>query len=106
MRLGLVNSVHTGELVERLAHGPLAKQLVALDLSRGTLDDAELAKVIAAGPKRFPSLATISVAETYVTRAGVRALEKAFPKLEVSAKDRRTLDASDPDDERYVAVGE
>jgi uncharacterized protein (TIGR02996 family) len=102
--LALRNSELGSELAGVLAASAAAPRLVTLDLSMGTLDDTEAA-ALAAHARRFPKLTRLTVDDTYVTRAGVRALRAAFTGVEVSAADRKEPYEWDPG-ARFVSVAE
>jgi uncharacterized protein (TIGR02996 family) len=103
--LALRNSELAGELVPVLAGSRAARRLETLDLSMGTLDDAE-ARELAAQARRFPQLARLVVDDTYVTTAGARALRAGFGRgVAVSAADRKEPYDWDPA-ARFVSVAE
>ncbi|HUS28358.1 MAG TPA: TIGR02996 domain-containing protein [Kofleriaceae bacterium] len=104
--LGLCNTELVLDFIRLLPEGKLAKQLVSLDLSKGTLGDdgiTELAEVAA----KFPALETLCVDDSWITPAGVKALKKAFPRVKISAKDQQALlDPGEYGTDRYVHVSE
>ena len=83
----------------------LARQLETIDLAMSTNDDAEAAR-LAASAKAFPALAALVLDETYVTKAGAKAVQKAIGA-------RVTVTATDPKEyydraegQRFVRVSE
>jgi len=102
--LALRNSELGPELARVLPASAAARQLVTLDLSMGTLDDIE-AGALAAEARRFPRLERLVVDDTYLTRAGVRALRAAFSGAKVSAADLKEPYDWDPG-ARFVSVAE
>jgi hypothetical protein len=88
--LGLCNSELVLDFIRLLPEGKLAKQLVSLDLSKGTLGDdgiTELAEVAA----KFPALEALCVDDSWISPAGIKTLKKAFPRVKISAKDQQEL---------------
>jgi uncharacterized protein (TIGR02996 family) len=103
-RLGLCNSEDADELAAIVAGWPIAKQLVALDLSMGTMSD-DGARALAAVAAAFPKLAELNVGENHLTDEGIDALRAAYPF--VSADDQKEDDLSIPGEVyRYVSVHE
>lgn len=102
-RLGLKNNEFTDELVAPLVKSPLAPRLKSLDLSLGVLS-SEGVKVLVANAAKFASLEVLDVSESYLSRADVKALKKAFPRVELEAGEQKTLEDDFP--ERYVSVHE
>jgi uncharacterized protein (TIGR02996 family) len=104
--LGLRNTELVLDIVRLLPDSKLAKQLVTLDLSKGTFGDAE-AEELAAGAAKFSALTSLVVDDSWLTAAGIRTLKKAFPKAKLSAKDQQELlDPEEYGSDRYVSVSE
>lgn len=104
--LGLCNSELTLDFTRLLPESKLAKTLVSLDLSRGTLGDDGVAELVATA-KKYPALQSLDIDHSWVTKAGLASLKKAFPKVAISAKHQQAL--VDPEDygrDRYVHVSE
>lgn len=100
--LGLANAGFEKELAVAVPKSTLAPQLESLDLSMGTLDDADVPGLVAA-KKSFPKLKSLDVSDNWFTKAGVAALKKAYPNLE--AENQRKPWEDQPD-VRYVSVSE
>ncbi len=104
--LGLCNTELVLDFIRLLPEGKIAKQLVSLDLSKGTLGDdgiPELCEVAA----KFPVLEALCIDDSWVTPAGIKALKKAYPRVKISAKDQQELvDPEDYGSDRYVSVSE
>ncbi len=100
--LGLANAGFEKELAVAVPKSTLAPQLESLDLSMGTLDDADVAGLVAA-KKSFPKLKSLDVSDNWFTKAGVAALKKAYPNLEA---DHQRKPWEDQPDVRYVSVSE
>ena len=104
--LGLCNSELVLDVIRLLPEGKLAKQLVSLDLSKGTLGDDGVPELVESA-KKFPALETLCVDDSWISPAGVRALKKGFPGVAISAKDQQALvDPEDYGTDRYVRVSE
>jgi uncharacterized protein (TIGR02996 family) len=97
-RLGLVNAEFTGDVIELLARSPATRQLEVLDLSRGTLLDADLDRLLA-HVDAFRHLRKLDVSENLLNER-IGELTQALPN--VDAGNQRY----DGDDARYVALGE
>lgn len=97
--LGLGNSNISDDICRGLAKSKIAKRLVSLDLSLGTLGD-DGARALAGGT--FPQLAEIDVDESYLTDDGIAVLAKLAKT--VHAGEQRD-DDGDPGD-RYIAAYE
>lgn len=104
--LGLCNTELVLDFIRLLPQGKIAKQLVSLDLSKGTLGDdgiPELAEVAA----KFPALQTLCVDDSWISPAGIKALKKAFPRVKISADGQQELvDPEDYGSDRYIHVSE
>lgn len=104
--LGLCNCALVLDIVRLLPSSKLAKQLVTLDLSRGTFGDEE-ARELAEAAGQFPALEFLNVNRSWLSSAGVKTLKKAFPRVQISAKDQdELLDPEEYGSDRYVSVGE
>ena len=104
--LGLRNTELVLDIARLLPESKLAKQLVSLDLSKGTFGDAEAA-ALAEGAASFSSLTTLVVDDSWLTKTGIGVLKKAFPRAKVSAKNQQEL--LDPEEygrDRFVSVSE
>jgi hypothetical protein len=98
-QLGLANSMFAGEIAEALGRAPILPRLERVDLSMGTLDDAE-AQPLIAGHDRFKHLRELDLTESYLVESvgALRALGNV-----VGLDDQRGLA---DEDERYCSVGE
>ncbi len=104
--LGLCNTELVLDFIRLLPEGKIAKQLVSLDLSKGTLGDDGIPELAEAAAK-FPALETLCVDDSWITPAGIKALKKAYPRVKISAKDQQALvDPEDYGTDRYVRVSE
>ena len=104
--LGLCNTKLSTEIVRFLPSTKIAKQLVGLDLSRGTFYDED-AKELIAEAKAFPKLQTLDISRSWLTKSAIASLKKAFPKVKITAD--RQEDPTNAEEEyggRYVSVGE
>jgi uncharacterized protein (TIGR02996 family) len=104
--LGLCNTKLVTEIVRFLPTTKIAKQLVSLDLSRGTFFDDD-ATELAAEAKAFPKLTALDVSRSWLSKRGLATLKKAFPKVKITAE--RQEDPTNADEEyggRYVSVSE
>jgi len=97
--LGLMNCEFADELIEPLAHSPLAKQLTELDLSLGCLTDAG-AQALVKHRDAFPQLQKLGVTHSYLGDPGIEVL-RGYAK-EVATDEQRERDT----ERRYAAVGE
>ena len=105
-KLGICNAEFEGQLAREIHESPLARQLTALDLSKGTIGDAD-AHVLASNAHLFPKLAILDVSKNYLTRDGTNALKQAFKRVELRITDQRADQIDEDDDgQRYVAVSE
>jgi hypothetical protein len=100
-RLGLCNSELGDELCQHLHLAPLVAQVRELDLSRGTLSDKG-ARGLATYAAGFAHLDKVDVSNNYLTKDGIRTLEKALPDAHVIAGKQR----EEGDYDRYVTLGE
>lgn len=100
--LGLRNAEFTDALCKALPKARILKQLETLDLSMGTMSD-EGARSLAAAPQALRHLATITVTDNFLTRAGIAALRKLGPTI--VSKEQKDFDDDDPS-YRYVSVAE
>ncbi|MFT3712467.1 MAG: WGR domain-containing protein [Archangium sp.] len=103
-KLGLMNNEFSNELAAALVKSPIAARLESLSLSMGVLSESGV-KALCAGASAFPKLKTLDVSDSYVVAADVKALKKAFAKLEVIAKNPKEIYPDDPTG-RYVSVHE
>jgi uncharacterized protein (TIGR02996 family) len=104
VHLGLRNSELVTDLVRLLPASKLARQLVTLDLSMGTMDDSDAAE-LASAAKSFPALKQLDVGESYVDTAGMKALKAAFKGVKVTNADPKERYDWNPEG-RYVSVHE
>jgi uncharacterized protein (TIGR02996 family) len=102
--LRLKNNEFTDELAAALVKSAVAPKLETLDLSMGVLS-SEGVKALISGASAFGKLKVLDVSESYVTPADVKALKKAFAKVEVVAKEPKEIYPDDPEG-RYVSVHE
>lgn len=100
--LGLRNAELTDALCKALPKVRILKQLETLDLSMGTMSD-EGARSLAADPQALRHLATITVTDNFLSRAGLAELRKIGPTI--VSKEQKDLDDDDPSF-RYVSVAE
>ncbi len=103
--LGLCNGEMMTDFVRLVPRSPIAAQLETLDLSMGTLDDSD-AMELAVEAKRLPKLKRLNLDKSFVSKSALAKVKKAFPGVEVTARDQKTSWSDDPDDQRYVSVGE
>ena len=104
--LGLCNTELVLDFIRLLPQGKIAKQLVSLDLSKGTLGDDGIPELVEVAAK-FPALETLNVDDSWISPAGLKALKKGYPRVKISAKNQQEL--VDPEDygrDRYVHVSE
>ncbi|MEO8701996.1 MAG: TIGR02996 domain-containing protein [Kofleriaceae bacterium] len=101
--LGLRNSELVTDFVRLLPGSKLAKQLVSLDLSMGTMSDDD-ARELAEGGKHFPALTSLNVGDSYVGKPGLAALKQAFPRVKIESSTSKEVDDDYPS--RYVSVHE
>jgi uncharacterized protein (TIGR02996 family) len=105
-KLGICNAEFEGKLAREIHESPLARQLTELNLSKGTIEDAD-ALVLASNARFFPKLTVLDVSDNYLTRDGTNALKQAFKRVELRMKDQRVDEIDEDDDgDRYVAVSE
>ncbi|MCP3142632.1 WGR domain-containing protein [Pyxidicoccus xibeiensis] len=101
--LGLCNAEFTAQLCVLLPKSRVLKQLETLDLSKGTMTDADAA-VLAANADAFKHLKRLDVTRNLLTTKGTKLIAKLCPDV---AHGNQRRDRSDGEDgERYVAVGE
>jgi uncharacterized protein (TIGR02996 family) len=86
-KLGLCNAEIQADVVQLLVRWPLLKQLRSLDLSKGTLTDAEVAPVVD-NLAAFSKLQAIDLSESYLTDDFERRLKKSFGKAFVGGGSR------------------
>ncbi|MFT3696526.1 MAG: TIGR02996 domain-containing protein [Kofleriaceae bacterium] len=104
--LGLCNTKLVTEIVRFLPTTKIAKQLTELDLSRGTFWDED-ATELAAEAKAFPKLELLDVSRSWLTKAGVKTLKKAFPGVKLLVDDQEDPTNAEEDyGGRYVSVSE
>jgi uncharacterized protein (TIGR02996 family) len=104
--LGLCNSDLVLDFIRLLPDSKLAKQLVSLDLSKGTFGDDGVPELVEAAAK-FPALTELCLDDSWLSPAGLKALKKALPRVKISAKDQQELlDPEEYGSDRYVSVGE
>ena len=105
-KLGICNAEFEGQLAREIHESPLARQLTELNLSKGTMEDAD-ALFLASNARFFPKLAVLDVSDNYLTRDGINALKQGFKRAELRMKDQRADEIDEDDDgDRYVAVSE
>lgn len=98
--LGLANAAFESELAAALPKSKLAPQLESLDLSMGTLHDGDVPGLVAAA-KTFKKLQSLDVSDNFLTKSGVAALAKAYPKVD-GANQRTPYEPG----QRYASVSE
>lgn len=114
--LALCNSDIEGEIVALIARAPLLAQLASLDLSKGTLTDAEAAPIIE-NLAAFKKLQRLDLSESYLSAGFERSLKKALGKVFVgggSREEEMLEELAENGDEdwakgetfRYTVVGE
>jgi len=99
--LGLMNAEFADAICQALPDAPVLRQLKVLDLSMGTMTDADAAR-LAARADGLRHLERIVVDRCYLTAEGRRRLETIGP--EIAFGEQRDLPYDDED--RYAAVGE
>lgn len=102
--LGLRNAEFTNDIAAALPASDVAKRVMGLDLSMGTLDDAGAA-LLADGAKAFEMLVRLDVRDNFLTAEGIRRLRTAFGEGALLADDQKEIDPTDPD-LRYASVWE
>ncbi|AKQ67208.1 Putative cytoplasmic protein [Myxococcus hansupus] len=100
--LGLCNVAFSDSLAPLLAKSKVLKQLETLDLSKGTLMDAD-AEVLAANAAAFKHLKKLDVSRNQLTSTGIKLIAKLCREV-VTARQREVYD--DGEGGRYVAIGE
>ncbi len=100
--LGLCNVAFSDSLAPLLAKSKVLKQLETLDLSKGTLMDAD-AEVLAANASAFKHLQKLDVSRNQLTSKGIKRIAKLCREV-VTARQREVYD--DGEGGRYVALGE
>jgi hypothetical protein len=98
--LGLKNSQRQGEVVTALLGSPVLDEIEALDLSMGTLTDAEIEGLRTMSARK---LKTLNVSDNYLSEAAVASLRGRH--FEVISHGQRQVDARYPDS-RYCSVNE
>jgi uncharacterized protein (TIGR02996 family) len=85
--LGLINTAFTDELCGALAAGlaPLARQLVELDLSNGTMSQAGVNALISAA-RNLPKLEKLCVSDNYLDESALARLRKTFRNVTSGAQ--------------------
>lgn len=101
--LGLCNAEFADELAAVLPGAPIASKLETLDLSKGTLGD-DAARALAASAGRFARLATLSLDDSWLGAAAIKAVRAGFAGRTVSSKNQQN--PAEYEGERYVSVGE
>lgn len=102
--LGLMNSEHENEIAVLVSMSKLARQLVSLDLSMGTMTEVG-AEALIAGRKHFPKLAALDVSDNFLSPETARAVKKAFPFASVDGQ--KEADGSiEGETHYYVSQGE
>lgn len=96
--LGLRNCMWTDEIAGVIGKSPIVKRLRSLDLSMGTLSDEGVSSLVQDGAS-LRHLEALDVSQSYLTEDAIRSLAGVVRTVESG-------DQRDPDDERYVAVGE
>lgn len=105
-KLGICNAEFEGKLAREIHESPLARQLTELNLSKGTIEDAD-ALLLASNARFFPKLGVLDVSDNYLTRDGINALKQGFKHVELRIKNQRADELDEDDDgDRYVAVSE
>ncbi len=97
--LGLGNSKITDEICRGLAGSEIAKRLVSLDLSKGTLGD-DGARALAAG--YLPKLASLDVSSSWLSNQGVAVVARLAADVNDSDQSDDGGDVTD----RYIAARE
>ena len=105
VRLGLRNAEFTDDIAAAVIASPIAKRLVALDLSMGTMTDVG-AQTLAARSAGFLALEELNVDDNFLSPDGVRTLRKAFGKRLVSDAQKAPDDSIAGELHYYVSVGE
>ncbi|MFP2962263.1 TIGR02996 domain-containing protein [Myxococcus sp. 1LA] len=100
--LGLCNAAFSDKLAPLMAKSKVLKQLETLDLSKGTLGDAD-AEVLAANASAFKHLKKLDVTRNQLTSKGIKLLSKLCRDV-ATGNQREAYD--DGEGGRYVAVGE
>jgi uncharacterized protein (TIGR02996 family) len=100
--LGICNFEQEDALARTIHAAPVARKLVALDLSKSTLDNTVAAE-LASHAASFPKLERLNVEENFLTHRGIRSLADAFgTRVRLLSGAQR----EDDDGHRYVAVAE
>jgi hypothetical protein len=94
-----MNSEHADAIAAELANAPLARQLVELDLSMGTLTGRGAAHLTRTA---FPKLERLSVMESYISAGALRGLAWCPVVEDNGQQETDSYDASD----RYVSHSE
>ena len=98
VHLGIVNCDFVQDVIEPLAKSPVLAQLKTLDLSKGTLMDADV-DVLLKHADAFHHLDRLDLSENLLARRG----PEIYARLPHAKVDEQRYDG---DDRRYVAVGE
>lgn len=97
VELGLCNAMFTHELIEPLARSELLPRLRVLDLSNGVLRDDDVDVLLAHAPA-FAHLARLDLSRN--------TLDQRTQQIRAALPNAVVVHQRDPDEERYVGVGE
>ncbi|EDM78539.1 WGR domain protein [Plesiocystis pacifica SIR-1] len=102
--LGLCNSEFQGDIAKAIAGSKIIKQLTSLDLSMGTMVDAQ-SEVFTKKAKAFAHLERLDISDNFLSDERCEAIAKALPKVHV-VRGQREADEYDGEIYTYVSVGE
>ncbi len=112
--LGLKNFGFHAELVPAILRSKVLKQLEVLDLSHGSMGDAE-AELLVAGKAQLAHLDELVVADNYFTAKGLKLLKQVGVRITAKTTGKRSWDVNahgqrevedDEDDDRYASIYE